>query len=139
MSIRAVDSIDTTAKRRLDALYTALSNAAIAGAVVGALRGQESELSKARRLGLQLANSDQFDSLDHLMTYSKDMDSPIYYNYAGTNALDWLKTAVGTGMLAATKKPIVSLAGGMYLLDRQFEKDARGRVFRESFVSNLGE
>jgi len=121
-----------------DSIINALTNAAIAGAVVGSLRGQERELSKARRLGLQLGQSRQFDSLDHLMSYSQDMGSPIYSNYAGTNALDWLKTAAGLGLLTVTRRPILTVAGGMYLADRQREKNARARVFKESFSSNIG-
>lgn len=126
-------------KKVTDNLLQVLTNAAIAGAIVGAFRGQEKELSKARRLGLQLANSGQFDNLEQLMDYSEGMGSPIYYNYAGTNALDWLKTAAGIGALAVTRRPVLTLAGGMYLADKQREKDARSRVFKESFVSNLGE
>jgi hypothetical protein len=121
-----------------DNVLQAIANAAIAGAVVGALRGQESELSKARRLGLQIGKTGQFNSLDDLMEYSRDMSSPIYHNYAGTSALDWLKTAAGIGALSVTGRPILTVAGGMYLADKQREKDIRSRVFKDSFVSNLG-
>lgn len=118
-------------------ILDALSKTAIAGAIVGTLRGQDREEGIAQRRGLQLGKSGQFQSYDQLMDYARETGSPIHKQYAGTNALDWLRTAAILGLLSTTGRPGLAIAGGMQGLDWQFEKAARAKAFQEAFEANL--
>lgn len=120
-------------------ILDALTKTAIAGAIVGTLRGQDREEGIAQRRGLQLGKSGQFQDYDQLMDYARETGSPIHKQYAGTNAMDWLKTAAMLGLLSTTGRPGLAIAGGMQAMDWQFEKAARSKAFQEAFEANLPE
>jgi hypothetical protein len=107
------------------------------GAILGTLRGQDKRLTEARRHGLQLAKHGGFSSYDEMMAYAQAHDAPIAHRYAGTQALDWLKTAALSGALVATGRPILATAGMMQVYDWQREKAARGEAFKKAFENNL--
>lgn len=103
----------------------------------GAIRSDDRELRVAQGRGIQMGQSGYFNDYDSMMAHAAENNTPIHKRYAGTDAMDWLKTAGLIGGSVFTGSPLITLGTVAWALDKQKEKEARAQQFKRYFEENL--